>query len=76
MALLEVNDINVYYGSIHAIKSVSFEVNEGEIISLIGLTVLVNQLFLNYFGLLRSNTGSIVFDGKDIFKFLPIKLFI
>ncbi len=36
MALLEVNDINVYYGSIHAIKSVSFEVNEGEIISLIG----------------------------------------
>ena len=49
MALLEVNDINVYYGSIHAIKSVSFEVNEGEIISLIGVMVLVNQLFLKLF---------------------------
>lgn len=36
MAMLEVNDINVYYGTIHAIKGVSFHVNEGEIISLIG----------------------------------------
>ena len=36
MALLSVNDINVYYGSIHAIKGVSFEVNEGEIVTLIG----------------------------------------
>ena len=36
MAMLEVNDINVYYGNIHAIKGVSFHVNEGEIISLIG----------------------------------------
>ncbi|MBQ3111901.1 MAG: ATP-binding cassette domain-containing protein, partial [Firmicutes bacterium] len=36
MALLEVKDINVYYGSIHAVKGVSFEVHEGEIITLIG----------------------------------------
>ena len=36
MAMLEVNDINVYYGNIHAIKGVSFHVNDGEIISLIG----------------------------------------
>lgn len=36
MTMLEVNDINVYYGNIHAIKGVSFHVNEGEIISLIG----------------------------------------
>ena len=36
MAMLEVKDINVYYGAIHAIKGVSFEVNEGEIVTLIG----------------------------------------
>ncbi|MGB4626540.1 MAG: ABC transporter ATP-binding protein [Erysipelotrichaceae bacterium] len=67
MALLEVNDINVYYGSIHAIKSVSFEVNEGEIISLIGANGTGKSTILKTIsGLLRSNTGSIVFDGKDI----------
>ena len=36
MAMLEVKDLNVYYGAIHAIKNISFEVNEGEIITLIG----------------------------------------
>ena len=36
MAMLEVHDINVYYGAIHAIKGISFEVNEGEIVTLIG----------------------------------------
>ncbi|MBQ9393585.1 MAG: ATP-binding cassette domain-containing protein, partial [Oscillospiraceae bacterium] len=36
MAMLEVNNINVYYGSIHAIKDISFEVNAGEIVTLIG----------------------------------------
>ena len=35
-AMLEVNDLNVFYGSIHAIKGISFEVNEGEIVTLIG----------------------------------------
>lgn len=67
MALLEVNDINVYYGSIHAIKSVSFEVNEGEIISLIGANGAGKSTILQTIsGLLKSTTGSIIFDGKDI----------
>ncbi|NLZ76030.1 MAG: ABC transporter ATP-binding protein [Erysipelotrichia bacterium] len=67
MALLEVNDINVYYGSIHAIKSVSFKVNEGEIISLIGANGAGKTTILQTIsGLLKSTTGSIIFDGKDI----------
>ena len=67
MALLEVNDINVYYGAIHAIKGISFEVNEGEIVTLIGANGAGKTTTLQTVsGLLKSRTGSITFDGKNI----------
>jgi branched-chain amino acid transport system ATP-binding protein len=67
--LLSVNDINVYYGAIHAIKGISCEVNEGEIVTLIGANGAGKSTSLNTVsGLLRSKTGSITFDGQDISK--------
>ena len=67
MAMLEVNDINVYYGNIHAIKGVSFHVNEGEIISLIGANGAGKTTTLQTIsGLLRSKTGSIKFLDQEI----------
>lgn len=67
MAMLEVNDINVYYGSIHAIKGVSFEVNEGEIISLIGANGAGKTTILQTVSnLLHSKTGSIKFLDEEI----------
>ena len=67
MAMLEVNDINVYYGSIHAIKGVSFEVNEGEIISLIGANGAGKTTTLHTIsGLLKSTTGSVSFMGQNL----------
>ena len=67
MAMLEVNDINVYYGSIHAIKGVSFEVNEGEIISLIGANGAGKTTTLHTIsGLLKSTTGSASFLGQNL----------
>ena len=58
MALLEVKDIQVYYGMIQALKSVSFEVNEGEVIALIGANGAGKTTTLHTIsGLLRSKTG-------------------
>lgn len=65
--LLEVNDINVYYGAIHAIKGVSFCVDEGEIVTLIGANGAGKTTSLHTVsGLLRSKTGSIVYNGENI----------
>ena len=65
--ILKVDDINVYYGSIHAIKGVSFHVDEGEIVTLIGANGAGKSTTLQTVsGLLRSKTGSITFDGKNI----------
>ncbi len=65
--VLEVEDINVYYGAIHAIKDVSFEVHEGEIVALIGANGAGKSTTLKTLsGLLRSSTGSIEFMGEDI----------
>ena len=65
--LLNVNDINVYYGAIHAIKGVSFHVDEGEIVTLIGANGAGKSTTLQTVsGLLRSKTGSITFDGQSI----------
>ena len=73
--LLKVEDINVYYGAIHAIKGVSFEVNEGEIVTLIGANGAGKSTTLKTVsGLLRSKTGSIVFEDKDISSVAPHKL--
>lgn len=71
-ALLSVNNIQVYYGAIHAIKGVSFEVNEGEIVTLIGANGAGKSTILKTIsGLLRPKTGNIVFEGKDIIKTQP-----
>ena len=68
-AILKVEDINVYYGSIHAIKGVSFEVNEGEIVTLIGANGAGKSTTLNTIsGLLHSKTGSVTFMGANLGK--------
>ena len=73
--ILKVNDINVYYGSIHAIKGISFEVNEGEIVTLIGANGAGKSTTLNTIsGLLRSKTGSIEFFGESLAKVAPHKI--
>ena len=66
-ALLNVENINVYYGAIHAIKDISFHVNEGEIVTLIGANGAGKTTTLQTIsGLLRSKTGSITFEGHNI----------
>ena len=67
MSMLKVEDLHVYYGSIHAIKGVSFEVNEGEIVTLIGANGAGKSTTLNTVaGLMRPRHGSISFEGKSI----------
>lgn len=73
--MLKVNDINVYYGSIHAIKGVSFEVKEGEIVTLIGANGAGKSTILKTVsGLLRTKTGSITFTERDITHMQPHKI--
>ena len=65
--LLQVENLNVYYGSIHAIKGVSFQVNEGEIVTLIGANGAGKSTTLNTIaGLLKPKTGTVTFEGKVI----------
>ena len=67
MAMLSVNDLNVYYGSIHAIKGISFEVNEGEIVTLIGANGAGKSTTLNTVaGLLRPKKGTVEFEGESL----------
>ncbi len=73
--MLKVENINVYYGQIHAIKDVSFEVKPGEIVSLIGANGAGKSTILKTIsGLLRSKTGHITFKGEDISKTEAYKL--
>ena len=73
--MLKVENINVYYGQIHAIKDVSFEVKPGEIVSLIGANGADKSTILKTIsGLLRSKTGHITFKGEDIGKTEAYKL--
>jgi branched-chain amino acid transport system ATP-binding protein len=65
--MLKVNDIHVYYGAIHAIKGVSFEVNDGEIVTLIGANGAGKTTTLNTVaGLLRAKSGNVEFMGQDL----------
>ncbi len=67
--LLKVDNLNVNYGVIHAIKDISFEVEEGEIVALIGANGAGKTSTMHAIsGLLNSKTGVITFDGKDISK--------
>ncbi len=69
MAMLEVKDLQVYYGMIQAIKGISFEVNQGEVIALIGANGAGKTTILHTVtGLIAPKNGSIVFEGKDITK--------
>ena len=73
--MLKVENINVYYGQIHAIKDVSFEVKPGEIVSLIGANGAGKSTILKTIsGLLRSKTGHITFKGEDISRTEAYKL--
>ena len=65
--MLKIEDINVYYGAIHAIKGISLEVHEGEIVTLIGANGAGKSTTLRTIsGLLKPKTGKIQFEGKDI----------
>lgn len=67
MAMLEIKDLNVYYGMIQAIKGISFQVNEGEVIALIGANGAGKTTILHAVtGLVPAKSGSIVFEGTDI----------
>ena len=69
MAMLEVKDLEVYYGMIQAIRGISFEVNEGEIVSLIGANGAGKTTILHTItGLLSPKKGSVLFEGKEITK--------
>lgn len=69
MAMLEVKDLEVYYGMIQAIKGISFEVNQGEVIALIGANGAGKTTTLHTItGLLSPKKGSVLFEGQDITK--------
>lgn len=73
--MLNVTDINVYYGAIHALKGLSFHVEEGEIVSLIGANGAGKTTTMQTIsGLLRSKTGDITFMESSIFKTEPHKI--
>ena len=69
MAMLEVKDLEVYYGMIQAIKGISFEVNQGEVIALIGANGAGKTTTLQTItGMLQAKKGQILFEGQDITK--------
>ena len=69
MALLEVKDLSVYYGVIQALKNVSFEVNEGEIVTLIGANGAGKTTTMqSVIGLIPAQNGTVMYDGHDISK--------
>ncbi|MDD4716373.1 MAG: ABC transporter ATP-binding protein [Oscillospiraceae bacterium] len=73
--MLKVDDINVFYGAIHAIKGISLEVNEGEIVTLIGANGAGKSTVLKTIsGLLRPKTGEIYFLGENIISTAPHKI--
>ncbi len=70
MAMLDVKDIHTYYGNIHALKGISLEVNEGEIVTLIGANGAGKTTTLRTIsGLLKPREGSITMNGEDLAKY-------
>ena len=75
MAMLEVRDLEVNYGSINAIKKISFDVNEGEVIALIGANGAGKTTTLHTItGLLKAKSGSVMFEGTELLKTPPHKI--
>jgi len=75
MAMLKVKDLNVFYGSIHAIKNISFEVNEGEIITLIGANGAGKTTTMHAIsGLIKPKSGEITFCGNNLISMDAYKI--
>lgn len=75
MAFLSVNDLHVSYGAIKAVRGISFDINEGEIVTLIGANGAGKSSTLNTIaGLLKPTQGSIEFDGKSLVNMKPHKI--
>lgn len=73
--MLEIKDLNVFYGAIHALKGISLTVGEGELVSLIGANGAGKTTTLHTIsGLLTAASGSILMDGKDLQKVAPNKI--
>ena len=73
--LLEIKDLSVSYGNISAVRNVSFHVNQGEIVTLIGANGAGKSTILKTIsGLLRARSGEIIFEGKDIGSMVPHKI--
>ena len=73
--MLKVSDLNVFYGSIHAVKGVSFHVNAGEVVTLIGANGAGKSTVLNTIsGLLHPRSGSVSFEGTDLHGIAPDKI--
>ena len=65
--MLEIKDLHVYYGAIHALKGISLTVGDGELVSLIGANGAGKTTTLHTIsGLLRASSGSVTLDGKDL----------
>ncbi|MEH7085986.1 ABC transporter ATP-binding protein [Neobacillus drentensis] len=70
--MLKVNDINVYYGNIHALKGVSLEINQGEIVTLIGANGAGKSTLLQTIsGLLKPKNGEVLFEGEHVAGKVP-----
>lgn len=70
--MLKVNDLTVQYGAIRALRGISFEVNEGEIVSLIGSNGAGKTTALHAISnIIRKSTGSVVFEDQDISRLAP-----
>ncbi len=75
MAMLEIRDLVVNYGAINAIKGISFDVEEGEVIALIGANGAGKTTTLHTItGLLKAKSGSVKFEGKELLKMPPHKI--
>lgn len=73
--LLEIDSLSVYYGAIHALKGISFFINQGEIVTLIGANGAGKSTTINTIsGLLKPKKGTIIFEGKRIDKVVPHKI--
>ncbi|MEO5919189.1 MAG: ABC transporter ATP-binding protein, partial [Candidatus Limnocylindrales bacterium] len=75
MAILAVEDLHTYYGSIHALKGVSLTVDQGEIVALIGANGAGKTTTLNSIsGIVPPRSGRVLLDGEDITRLSPHKI--